>query len=285
MGRKTVALASVVGLLVFGSVRALVVAPPPPLSDRLAAADVVVVGKIIRLEDGETTILPYKNSPKKTTYRIAVLKVTEAIKGAKGNESLRLAFVAGARGKGIRPKGPVFGMSFKVGQDGLFYLTRHFQEPFYLTPRYYDFVSSQNANFRQDMDLVRFARKQGSNVVAGLESKDRQERFYAAALLIQRYRTFRGGSGKTEKVDARESRLILNALADADWDMDGQMTPWTIFLQLGLKSEDGWEFRPRVIPPGGYPKAAQNWLREHAATYRIQRIVGPDATGPEGKSG
>jgi hypothetical protein len=285
MARVTILLAGVVGLLVVGPARALVVAPPPPLSDRLAQADVVVLGKIVGMEKDEVTFLPYKNAPKKTTYRIALLKVAEVIKGAKAQETLRLGFVAllapKSGGGVIRPKGVRFGLTFKVGDEGLFYLTRHFQEPLFLTPRYYDFVSGQNPNFPQDMDLVRCAMKLGTQLVAGLESKDRQERFYAAGLLIQRYRTFRGGTGKFEPIDARESRLILAALSEADWDMDGQMTPWTLFLQLGVKKEDGWEFRPTKVPAGGYPKAAQSWLRQHAATFRIHRVLPPEASpGP-----
>jgi hypothetical protein len=75
------------------------------------------------------------------------------------------------------------------------------------------------------------------------------------------------------------------ALARADWQQPGQITPWTVFLQLGLKKEDGWAFPTSAKAVEDYHKAAQAWLRDHAETYHIRRIVGsesPDKTGPEG---
>jgi hypothetical protein len=274
--------AGLVGLALAGPARALIVAPPPPLSDRLAQADCVVVARVVGMESQDVAALRFAKATQKTRYRIALLKVTEVIKGTRSTMELRVGFVAPppARPSGglIRPAGPRFGNTFSIGQEGIFYLTRHFQEPFFLAPRYYDFVAARNANFQQELELTRYAAKVGDKLSAGLEARNAKERFFAAALLIQQYRTFRGGTGKVEPLDSKQSRLILTALAEADWSIDGQVSPWNLFQQLGLKKEDGWEFRPASPPPGGYQQAARAWLREHANTYRIQRIVGPEPT-------
>jgi hypothetical protein len=257
----------------------VIVATPPALSKRVAQADAIVVGRIAGFEEKDISVFPSPKATAKVPFRVAIIEVIEHVKGAKSEKRLRLghAFLPEApRGGGIsiRPK-PLLGPTFKLGQQGLFFLTRHQQESFFLAPRYVDFLSGQNPNFDQDVALVRYAVKVGARPAAGLESKDRQERFFAAALLLDRYRTYRGGSGKTEPIDARESELILAALADADWNTDGRLTPWALFNQLGLSAKDGWQAPRGKRSAEERYRAAQTWLRDHVKTYRIRRIADP----------
>src|SRR5713226_5011383 len=76
-----------------GPARALIIALPPLGPERVAKADIVVVGRIVSLEDKDVTALPFAKAPKQVTYRIAVLKVAEGFKGAKEGQTLRLAFI------------------------------------------------------------------------------------------------------------------------------------------------------------------------------------------------
>ena len=83
---------------------------------------------------------------------------------------------------------------------------------------------------------------------------------------------FQGGATKTEAVPAEESRLILRALADADWSgrAFAPLSPQGVFLRLGLTEKDGWK------PPAdlrNFPAAAQKWLKENAGKYRVRRYV------------
>src|SRR5437773_2771512 len=55
------------------------------------------------------------------------------------------------------------------------------------------------------------------NAKESLQSKDQKDRYLTAALLITQYRTMRTQGAKTEKVSVEESKLILLALAEADW--------------------------------------------------------------------
>src|SRR5579859_5292531 len=72
--------------------RALVIAPPPgPI--RAAKAEVIVVGQIIALEEKDVSAPQFPKAPQNVNYRIAVITVKEAIKGAKGLKTIRLGFI------------------------------------------------------------------------------------------------------------------------------------------------------------------------------------------------
>jgi hypothetical protein len=261
---------------------AVIMATPAALSKRVADADAIVVGRIAGFEEKEISVLASPRASEKVRFRVAIIEVTEHVKGAKGvkgEKKLRLGFAAPPEsrpdsGLSIRPK-PRFGTSFKLGQQGLFFLTKHYREPFFMAPRYYDFLSGEDASFAQDVALLRYAAKAGTRLSAGLESKDPQEKFFAAALLLDRYRTFRGGSGKTEFIDAGESERILTVLAEADWKMESRITPWALFCQLGLSAQDGWQAPANRKSAQERYRAARTWLRDHASTYRIIRIADP----------
>jgi hypothetical protein len=262
--------------------RALVVAPPPPGPQRLAKVDCIVVGRIIAIEGKDIQVLP-----EKTDYRIAVISVTEAIKRT-SEKTLRLGFIApavnqpggGLIRRPIRRYSPIF----EVGQDGLFFLTKHAKGPFYTAPMYYDFVSSQNGNFAHEVKQTRLILKWGNNPATGLRSRDAGERFIAASILIGQYRQPMGPVTKTEPINAQESKLILHALREADWKQNqGPSNPWNMFLRLGLTNKDGWEFpKGPNLQQEDFHRAAQKWLSEHADSYRIQRLVGGARGRPVG---
>ena len=120
--------------------------------------------------------------------------------------------------------------------------------------------------------------------LAGLKSREAEERFTTAALLIGRYRTARPGHYDTVRIPAQESRLILTALAEADWNKrvrNAAMSPRYLFSRLGVTARDGWrspdDFRD-------FAQEAKRWLRDNAGTFRLERFVWPgeDKTaGPE----
>lgn len=274
-------MAALGGLALCASVvpaRALVVAPPPPGPDRLAKVDCIVVGRVIAIE-GKDIQAPMVAKGDKVTYRVAVVSVTDPIKGAKEQKMIRLGFQPpptasdqpGAIRRPIRRFSPVF----EVGQDGMFFLTKHFQENFYTAPMYYDFVNSQNGNFNQEVKQVKLTLKWGKNIATGLSSKDADERFIAAGLLIQQYRQPMGPVLKQELIPAAESKLILKALLEGDWKQNqGILNPWNMFLRLGLTDKDGWRFpQGNNLQQEDFHRAAKAWLEKNVDTYRIQRLV------------
>jgi hypothetical protein len=268
---------AVSGLAALGSVMPLgarAIAPPvQPGAERAAQAAVIIVGRVVALEDKDMQVGGQ-------TYRIAAVSVTEAIKGTK-EKQVRVGFVpvqGGAEDQPIRPGRRPFGNpQFTVGQDGLFFLSKGPEDKFFVTPGFGTFVSSEAGNFKDEVGQAKAAVAVGENPMKFLKSEKAEERLFAASMLIQKYRQPRNNA-KMEKVDAEESKLILAALAKADWNAPqrGQNHPWQLFNQLGLTADDGWDLRKlgEVRDVREYYKAAQTWLEKNGDSYRIQKFVG-----------
>jgi hypothetical protein len=257
------------------SAKAIMIAPQP-IPMRVAGADVVVVGKVTGFGDRLVSV-------DGVNYQIAKVKVDQALLGAKGAKEVKVGFVPA--GGGGRPGGPIRpglrgGVNLSIGQEGCLILTKHPSKEFYLVGPYFNVISkkvdkAENPNWAKELAEVKKAVKALENPKAGLKSKKKEERFQTAAMLVTRYRTPKAGSVKTEPVDAEQSKLILNALAEADWAAPGRpgpfmMNPQGIFMQLGLTEKDGWTM-PKDFTK--LPEEAKKWLKENAGKYRIQRYV------------
>jgi hypothetical protein len=254
-----------------------VVALPPPGPARVANADAVIVGNVVGLEPEDVTV-------DKTTYRIAVVRINQGLKGTKDAKMLRIGFIPlpkpGENGKG--PKVVVTGarpVQLQAGQEGLFILRKHAKGDFHVLGGVvgYFINSDKNADFDKEVQTVKAITKVMENPQAALKAKDAEERLLAAAILIDQYRTYRGPNFKLEPIDAEESKKILQALADSDWKTAGDFvslrpSPARLFRSLGVTAADGF-----AAAGPNFEAAAQKWVREHAQKYRIQRIVAGDA--------
>jgi hypothetical protein len=108
-----------------------------------------------------------------------------------------------------------------------------------------------------------------------LKSKEASDRLLAAHLLILRYnytpQRFYGAFVKAEPIDAEESKLIMQTLAEPDWSRDDpetRATPHAIgWLNLSA-SKAG-----RPLPPHLKPEEFKKWVKDSAGTYRIQKLV------------
>ncbi len=273
-------LVSVTGLVVLSATaraRALVAAPPPPGPARVAQAAAIIVGRVAALEDKDIAV-------QGATYRIAVVQVTETIKGPK-DQMVKVGFLPRQQpnpGQPIIRQGRLGNVQLQVGQEGLFFLSKGPEEKFFTAPMYYDFIPSQQGDFQRQVGMARLGVKIGDQPLPALKSDKADERLYGAAVLIQKYRQFPGmPNAKTEPIAADESKLILHALAKADWSgQPGVLHPWNLFLQLGLKKEDGWELPRNVRDQKEVHQAAQGWLAKNAESYRIQRFVGTPGARP-----
>jgi hypothetical protein len=259
--------------LVASSALALAIAPPPGPA-RIASSDAVIVGKVVGIEPQDVKV-------DTVTYRIAVVQVEEAIRGAKDSKSVRIGFVPAPTGPA---KGPIIrpgarGVQLQVGNEGIFLLTKRAKENFYFFggPFGY-FLSSETKGFPKEVAAVKGIARVATDPEAALKSKDAEDRLIAAAVLIERYRTYRGsGKPRAEPVDTGLSKQILLALADADWNTahDAGMfrpNPVNLFYRLGVTQADGWS-----PPKGDNPAPSmQSWLRDHAEKFRIQRFVSDD---------
>jgi hypothetical protein len=80
---------------------------------------------------------------------------------------------------------------------------------------------------------------------------------------------------KTQPIDARESKLILEALAKADWTKDRadfRLTPAQLFAQLGATAQHGRD-PPNFRTSQERETAAKRWLSDNAETFRIEAFA------------
>lgn len=289
----TLALAGLVSLTTTSQARAIAIAPmAPPGPVRTAQSDAIVVGRVVAHEDKDIEVMLPGGG--KQTYRIAIVNISENVKGMKDAKSVRVGFFPPAKGgpgdpavppviRPIRPGIGGFGpANLSVGQDGLFFLTKHPKENFYTAPTFNHAVARSAPTFDKDLDEAKKTVKILENPMESLKSANAEERFNTAALLITKYRQVAVPSGKTEAIGAEESKLILKGLRDGNWEVGGRFdrqNAWMLFNQLGLTEKDGWKVPMVVRDVRELHKAAQEWLDKHADTYRIQRLIPGEGTG------
>jgi hypothetical protein len=254
---------------------------PAPIPQRVALADAVVVGKVTAFSDKLVSARPPFGG-NKVDYQIAIVRIDDALLGAKDAKEIKVGFLPPAAipvpGPGplrIMRRYPQFVLS--LDQEACLILTKHPDEDFYVGQNYYDLINKKgNASFDREVDEVKRCAKLLADPTAGLKAKNADDRFLTAAMLVTRYRTPKGGApGKTEAIDVEQSQQILLALANADWNAKAakpgfQMNPQTLFFQLGLTAKDGW------MPPKDFNKIAdeaKRWLKDNAEKYRIERFV------------
>jgi len=273
-------------LLTATTARAAMIAPPPP-GLRVAQANTIVVGKVEKIEEKTVSAPRFPGDKDKPEYQIAVIKIDDPILAAKGLTHVRVGFLPQPMG-GPGPIRRFPTVSFTKDQEVLVFLNPHFEANFLEAPIFYNVVNKKgNPNFEKEVEETKKYVKMLADPKASLKAEKAEDRLTAAALLIAQYRTqrFGGNMPKTEAVDAEISKLILTALAEADWKAFvpvARSNPQSLFMQLGVTEKDG--FNPPMREIKGqkqidyqqYPEAAQKWLKENAGKYKIQRFVYDD---------
>jgi hypothetical protein len=244
------------------------------VSERTATADVVVTGRVTGFADKTVSV-------EKQEYKVAIVKVTESILVPKDVKELRVGFVPLPR-NGARGAGPLMAPftqgQLAVGQEACFFLTRQPEGDFYTFATLGGVVDKRGRDYATTVAEARKAGKLLADPKASLTSKAAQDRFLTAALLVHRYRTPHGRQ-QTEPIDAEESKLILQALAEADWSSTRAAPgvpplfagpPHLVLRKLGPTEKDGWKepINVRELTP-----AAKKWLKDNVETFRIQKYI------------
>ncbi len=243
------------------------IAEPPPVALRVAQADAVFVGKVTEVD----------TKPKGLTgdgrdLHLATLVVSADLQGRVGKNIEVAYYPEGGRRFGFGGPAPA------KGDEVLFFARRHpTRKNTYVAEMFEATINARdNGGFKGQVAEAKAAAALLSDPMKGLKAKDAADRAFAAVLLVTRYKTAASGA-KTETVPAAESKLILEALADADWKGGGrggyQMHPQNVFHQLGMTAADGW------TPPKNFATFqddAKKWLRENAGKFKLTRFVRPD---------
>src|SRR5262249_1180158 len=112
--------------------------------------------------------------------------------------------------------------------------------------------------------------------MTGLRSKNADERVLTAGLLVAQYRAYKPGEPKQEPIDAEQSKLILKALAVADFTKPSgpnDISAHHAFFMLGLTAQGGWNPPPFKDLQKEFPVVVKKWMNDNAEKYRIQRFV------------
>jgi hypothetical protein len=298
MQRRSVLLSATLagGLLLLTAMPALANTMPAKmqLPTAVVKADDIAVGKVTSIEPKTILIPPYPGSTAKIEYAIAVVKIEDSLKGPKGLTHVRVAFEVppppppppmDPPGVFVIRPAPFVKKTLAVGNEGCFLLRTQGDETFYrfVDPSYNDFLVKGDRDYEKKVTFVKHSLELLSDPDKGLKSKEAADRLLTAYLLLNRFQAAWGPKAKTEPIDAAQSKLILEAIAGADWtqpDTQGdEVKPLRVFHFLRLTAKDGWN-APQQGPMQDvriYLKevdaAAQKWLKDNSATYRIQQWV------------
>ena len=260
-GRSLLSLALLAGLS--SEAFALRIAMPTVTPAQAAArADAIILGKIVEIEKEPTEAL---NAPKGTpmNYRIAVLKIEEAVGGAKNLTQVRVGFsetpkIATEATPAVPPlldaPAPVQAnkplllrpaimrqplaqaVVLTKDQEGLFFLRKHHSGDFYVPMPFTHVVAKAQDDFKKQVEMVKKVQAIVTDPKAALQAKDKKDRELAACTLVNLYTSPGVGFGmdvaspKQQVVSAGESKLILDTLAGMNW---GTFDPET---QTGLQA-------------------------------------------------
>jgi hypothetical protein len=278
--KTTRILAATAGLLTLAalSAHALSIAIfPAPV--RFARADAAFVGKVTAVDDKAVKADAFKGDTRE--MKIATVKVSETIHGKTARE-IKVGFFINPMPKvGGGPViigGGYVGPQLMKDQEGILILQKHpTMKDVYTINEYPGIIAKGTPDYDADLKELKVLARLLADPMKGLKSKDAGERVKAAALLATRYKASPGVGAKTEAVPAAESKLILEALAEGDWEPRvgrfDKITPQMAFFSLGLKAGDGWD------PARFTPDAAKKWLKENAGKYKMERFV-REAAGP-----
>src|SRR5438876_48132 len=148
----TIGFASLAGFLAALPVRAgTIAAEALPLPNRVAVAEMIVIGKVTSIEEKSVQAVPSPGAKEKIEYKIAVIEVGDAVMAPKGTKTVRLGFVPTPPNVVISPAPlqPV------VGMEGCFFLTKHSDGDFQVAPGPLDFIDKKDANFEKHAALIK----------------------------------------------------------------------------------------------------------------------------------
>ncbi len=245
-------IAALAGLFLFTPLASAKRIALPPLTDWIARADCIVVGKVASLE----------NKTIKTAMEgelgVANVKIETALVGAKGLTHIKVGYRPGL---------------LMADQEACLFLYKSSVENVYLVRNLQIFHKSDNEQYKQQVGLIKRCAGLLEDPLKGLKSKDAEDRLLSAALLLGKYRPQFTAAEKLELIDAEESKLLLEVLAGADWskyDSVARINAPQLFSRLGLNETDGWKEPANFMDRNDL---AKKWLKDNAGKVRVKRFV------------
>ncbi|WP_020469888.1 hypothetical protein [Zavarzinella formosa] len=275
--------AAILVLAAVGSAaQALVVVKAKPLSPAKQAvqAEVIVLGKVVEVENDTVEISPYKGAApeERVSFKIAIIKIETPLAGAVGLTQLRVGF----RSDAPPPA------ALTAGMEGAFMLSPHYSGDFHVAAENGLPLLKSDEAFAKEVETVKKIAGAIDDPVTALKSKDKAERSLVAFTLLTRYRDRnRATNGRMVEADipAEESKLLIQAIAEMPWNpQETDFTKPSRSSVWHLLQTDKLGFQPPVmkIPTVGDPPDAVNkqfeeattkFLKANADKIKIKKIV------------
>jgi hypothetical protein len=245
--------------------------PRPSIPHRVALAETIVVGKVTRIEGQSVMLAETPGAKEKKECFIAIVHIKETIKGADGLTDIKVAFPVQDNRVGPYKFFPLFRLH--EDQTACLFLKPHHAGECLIAVSEFACIDQMEHDFENDRKWAHQCAKLLADPEKGLRSKDADQRFLTAAMLIIQYRTQLAaskGHAKQVPIDATQSRLILQVLAEVNWkkpieDVGEEMWPQNLFSRLSLTGNDGWNQSLK-------PEAAKKWLLENSGKHRIKKF-------------
>jgi hypothetical protein len=280
---------------------------PKDTTAQTIEAEAIVVGKVGTLEKQlvNATQTEFANAPK-VDFQVATIQISEGLIGTKGLTTIRVGWQAAPAAPApntnpapinqpqpaIRPTirplpgRNMIGVALNEGQEGCFFLKKHFEGDFYVAVANGKPIEKSAENFATELETVKKILKIIENPVSALKAKETDDRNLAASVLVRKYRTFipttNGQPAKQEEIPAEESKLILQTISELDWNNVGgvvdpkKMFASQMFYQLGVQPADGYT-QPKFEQGKDNNKIVGDyttkWLKDNAEKYRIKKYV------------
>jgi hypothetical protein len=264
-------------------------------------ADVVVVGKVTAIEKDTVDAPQFPGAKEKIAHKVAVVKINTNLAGANNLTHIKIGFVPPPK---VQPGGPVPvdqpaiqpirprpGLQMpeiKEGAEMMFFLVKHPNADFYIIPNMSPPVDVKEEAGKKEVEAVKKVTELLADPMKGLKSDKADVRAETAATLVMKYRSYPDFGGEVDQVaiNADESKLIMKAIAEADWKQvrpaPGGMNAMNAFYMLGLTEKDGWVPPKFVRPQPGQPPvdfaavqkdAFTKWLAGAGKDYVIKKVV------------
>jgi hypothetical protein len=285
--------AAIVGVLTITTpARAYIGIAMQPIPETIVIADAVVFGKVSAQEKGTIRAKIYADNAAKWDFVIFELTATSVIKG-KEAKTFRVGVPQMDYHKkpiktDIDGKPRLLNPEVKVGVEGAFLLIKHSELDFYVLPTLGGFLDKNEDGYDKEAALLRRCARLLDKPDEALRSKDKEDRFLTAYMLVYDYcakpgRTAASKGVVAEAVDQKQTRLILQALLDADWTPPEkikttgplspvrpyQLLPWMKLDEASMKKKPALNpFKVDELTKGG-----RQWLQEVQETAQLQRLV------------
>lgn len=245
--------------------------PPPRPVLAATQSDAVLVGTVVAIDEQPTSAKSHPDAAEESAYSVATVRIDRPLNGVKNLTHVRVAVQFGSLDRAGAP--------FRLDGQFLFFLQRHPTAQLFV-PSHHQPLDMTLPGVNSVLHRVTVAMNAVNDPVKALTAKESEDRVIAAMALAHWYRRVPPNANGTDRVarPAGESKLILAALAEAEWSAErryDEANPYGVILGLGLEN-DGFKLPGNTTGEevgAATKKAFVKWLAESGDKAVVRQFV------------